>query len=115
MEYLEQRYIRHFLSELSKAKELHSVVLVHDGLYVSPSFSHSEIALASEAASAASGLPALQLSLRNLTPLWQRQYGYLERQTILQQEQAKRRRRTGENRGEADASLPSQVSTGHVL
>jgi hypothetical protein len=29
MEYLEQRYIRHFLSELSKAKELHSVILVY--------------------------------------------------------------------------------------
>jgi hypothetical protein len=88
---------------------------VHDGLYVSPSFSHSEIALASEAASTASGLPALQLSLRNLTTLWQRQFGHLERQTTLQYGQAKSSKHAGEFCFEDGASHPSQVSTGHVL
>ena len=88
----------------------------NDGLYVSPSFSLSDVALASEAASAASGLPVLQLSFKNLAPLWQRQFGHLERQTILQQEQSKRRRHPGDYRDETGANcLPSQVSTGHVL
>jgi hypothetical protein len=115
MDYLEQRYVRHFLASLSKIKDLHSVVLVHDGLYLSPSPSHDEVARASEAAATSAGLPILQLNLKDLSPLWQRQFGNLDRQTIVQQTQAKRRRLTAENETGLDNTTTSQVRTGYVL
>jgi hypothetical protein len=115
MEYLEQRYIRHFLSGLSRTKELHSVVLVHDGLYLSPSLSLEEVARASETAAAAAGLPVLQLNFKDLSPIWQRQFGHLERQAVTQQAQAKRRRLATEDGVGADNGLPTHVRTGYVL
>ena len=33
LEYLEQRYLRHFLHELNQLLHLRSVILVHDGFY----------------------------------------------------------------------------------
>ena len=115
MEYLEQRYVRYFLASLSQTKELHSVVLVHDGLYLSPSPSHDEVARASEAAATTAGLPTLQLNLKDLYPLWQRQFGNLDRQTVAQQAQAKRRRLAAENGTGTDNIPNSHVNTGYVL
>jgi hypothetical protein len=116
MEFLEQQFIPHSLAELCKARELRSVVLVHDGLYVSPPISLSDIALASEAAAAASGLPVLQLTFKNLAPLWQRQFGHLERRMLLQQGPQKRSRRPGDCPDDTCADgLPSSVKSGHIL
>jgi hypothetical protein len=116
MEFLEQRFIRHFLAELCKAKELQSVVLVHDGLYIAPPVSLHDIASASEAAATASGLPVLQLTFKNLAQLWQRQFGHLERRIHLQQGPPKRSRHSGNYSDDTSAdSLLLEVKSKHVL
>ena len=115
MEYLEQKYVRHLLASLSKIKDVHSVVLVHDGLYLSPPPTHDEVARASEAAATTAGLPILQLNLKDLSPLWQRQFGNLDRQTIMQQTQAKRRRLAAENETGFDNTPTPQVRTCYAL
>jgi hypothetical protein len=80
-----------------------------------PIFLH-DVALASEAAATASGLPSLQLTFRNLASLWQRQFGHLERRMNLQQGLPKRSRYSGNRSEDASADgLLLEVKSKHVL
>ena len=83
---------------------------------MAPPISLHDVALASEAAATASGLPSLQLTFRNLASLWQRQFGHLERRMNLQQGLPKRSRCSGNRSEDASADgLLLEVKSKHVL
>ena len=110
LELLEQLYIRTFPQELSHTCVLASVVLVHDGVYLSPPPSLSNVATASARAAQATGIPTLNIAYKDLAPIWDRYFGHLNRLIALRQQQPKRPRIAGENFG-CPATGPNIVCT----
>ena len=110
LEFLEQLYVRHFLAVLSSNVELESVVLVHDGIYLAPQISTSDVAAASAAAAQATGMPTLLFTSQNLTLLWNRTFGHLDRLVNTQSRACERSRTTPDQEITDTTSAVSRAS-----
>ena len=92
LEFLEQHYVRNFLSALCDALPLTSVILVHDGIYLSPQVSVADLAIASAKAAKVTNVPVLHFSCHQLDTLWNRTFGHIDRRVAHQRLAAKRPR-----------------------
>ena len=101
LEFLEQRYVRHLLSELCDTVTLSSVILVHDGLYLSPQVSEADIAAASAKAATLTSMPVLHFAYHHLDSIWDRTFGHIARK-VAQQRASAKRLRLSDNSGSAD-------------
>ena len=92
LEFLEQRYIRQVLIELSRDNVLTSMILVHDGIYFAPATRPEVVLDAAERASKSLSLPTFELKYRDLSNEWRREFGHISRSCALLPNPAKRRR-----------------------
>ena len=79
LEFLEQRFLRQFLFELSKLCHLTSLLLIHDGVYFSPPVAAETVQLAASIASEFLSIPPLEMKHKCLQQEWYRTFGHLER------------------------------------
>ena len=100
LEFLEQRYLRQVLFELASACEISSVVLVHDGIYLSPGPTAEHLSHASASAARAFRLPAFEIKYKHHSTEWQSCFEHFEKTFALSLNPFKRSRF-------ANVSMPS--------